>query len=161
MYFRPVIGATSAPSGTFTWVLATAAAWPSTNSSTSIGWLANPWATTVPRTSSWFLTKTVGLGDDVADLDVARSRAGVLGAEADGDDRDLLVAEAAGGDQRVDAVVGGEVGEDHQPGDPLVVLCLRASRPRASRCRARSPGPAGSGAAFSSALGSLSVVSNR
>ena len=60
MYFKPVIGAASAPSGTFTWVLATGTAWPSTSISTSIGWPENPRALRLPRTSSTFLTNTVG-----------------------------------------------------------------------------------------------------
>ena len=56
LYFNPVIGTTSAPSGTFTLVLATGSGRSSTNSSTSRVWLANPRAVRLPLISVEFFT---------------------------------------------------------------------------------------------------------
>ena len=87
--------------------------------------------------------------------------AGVLGAEADRDDRDLLVAEPAGGDQGLTPLFEAKSERIDQPGDPLVVLGLRASRPRASRCRGRSRGPRARGGLLVGLGLAAGVVSNR
>ena len=63
-------------------------------------------------------------GGDVADRDVLRSCAGFFGPQSDGHRGNLLIAQAAGRDQGVEAIVGREVGDNHHPGDPFVVLGL-------------------------------------
>ena len=65
-----------------------------------------------------------GSGGNVAHGDILRSLAGFLGSQPDGHCGNGLIAQAAGRDQRVESVVGGEVGKDHHPGNSLVALRL-------------------------------------